>query len=1125
MLNQIIVIMKHLNKLLLAVVMAVTALAASAFDVDDCSFDIYNSTNRLVSCTGLSSQGKGKSSLSLEIPGTVSYNGTTYRVYRITANAFANQSNLTGVRIWWGTKIIADGAFNGCANITFLRMPSSVQYVGTNAFIGCTKLKSVYYSTYNTKPYTNLSSWINQGSGITLYLPKRTYLSNSDITGMSNWANFTINKDNEDVYDWYAQSGAYWCALSLGSNEEQSPTASVDLCLTGFNNSSYATWAPTQAYNYMNKADIKFVYKQIAGYAFYGKTNMTSIDLDKLTSLTYIGGAAFSNCSALTTLKIPSSVTEMSAGSCIDGCTALTAVTINSANTYYSAYNGAVFNKAQTTLYRVPEGKSGTFYDSAYPTGVTSFANYAFYNCKKVTHIWVPYGVKSIGSNAFYNCTGLTQLKIPSSVTSLASNALYAAKITWCNVNLTTAPTVTGVGSITHLFVPYGATSSYTTAKGWNPTDINTGGQQAFDYETGSVFYTVTSSASTTANNGSTYAGRAKVVCDGITYNRTSATTVNVPAYVTISGKNYAVTKIGEDAFNNNTGNITVTGCANVDTVGDYAFQNQPITSYAFTHNLNAIMNYAFDGSGLTGTVQLPYGVHYVRSYAFGHGKYERIVFPASIDGHNGTEVTGTTTLKEFIWNQNWGRTYTGWDFTGVPSNCYFRFPTGMIQQWKNNSKLSSRASYITAGAYDYAYYNNYTGTYFCTIISTASTTYNGTTYAGKAKYVYHPNIQNQTATTGNYGFATSEQDRTVSGDYRSYLITEIGDSLLYGSKYTGGTIPAAVTRIGQSAFRSCDYKVNNLTLPSGLTFIGHDAFYNSKITGELKVPASVTTLEDYALCTGTLTSIYFPDMALPTMGSCVWSQGISGNVWVPNSRANSYLTEANKWGTNYSGKLAVYIKPSRSTVTFGSVVPVDMQAAGINAYYASNYDKSQTGKEVTLTKANKAPENTGLLLTDLTDKEYRIPRPTTSVSAPMTNYLVAVSSQTNVYTVTGGVGYYWDNATSPYHFKKPTNNWYIGGPSYERTYGSAYLKLSSAEAGNLTDVYTNLWPYTPPVGVVGDVTGDGVVDIADVNAIIDIMLHKKQTSDFPGNANVDGQGGIDIGDVNAVINIMLHKS
>lgn len=1115
--------MKKFNKLLLAVVMVVTAFAASAFEVGDCAYEISNSTKRLVNCTGLSAQGKGKSSLALEIPGTVSYNGTTYRVYRIAQNAFANQSNLTGVSIRWGTKIINDGAFNGCGNITYLRMASSVQYVGSNAFIGCTKLKSVYYASYDTKPYTNYTSWINKGSGITLYLPKRSTLSASDITGMSNWANFTIDKTKEDVYDWYTNN-AYWCAISLGSTDEQSPAESVDLCLTGFNNSVSTTFAPTSSYNYMNSADIKFVYKAIANSAFRDKTNVTSINLDKLTSLTTISGYAFYGCTALNELLIPASVTTLNPGSFIDGCTSLTNVVINSANTTYSSYSGMVYNKAQTILHRVPEGKSGALYDNGFPTGVTTFSNYAFYDCKKVTHIWVPYGVKSIGDQAFYNCTGLTQLKIPSSVTSMSSSALASAKITWCNVNLTTAPTVSNVGSISYLFVPYGATSSYTTAKGWNPTyGINPNGQQAFDAESGNIFYTVTSSASTTAINGSTYAGRAKVVCGSKTYNQTSATTVNIPDYIYVSGKSYAVTKIGEDAFNNNTGNITVTGCANVDTVGAYAFQNQPVIKYPFGHKSSRyIMTYAFDGAGLTGTIALPYGVQVLGNYAFGNGKYSRLIIPSSISNIYGDFCKNTTTLTELVLNfegKTW-YTYAGWDLGTVPSTCYIRVPVGRVQHYKNNSALSSRSSYITAGAYDFAYENSYNGSWHLTILSNSSTTFNGNTYAGTAKYVYYTSNPDKTGC----GFDTYETDKTVEGDQRKYLITQIGDSCLAGAKSTTLNIPSSVTRIGDNAFYGVStITTANLTLPSGLTYIGANAFRSTKLTGEIKIPSTVTSIGHDAFWNVPLTSIFFSGDKPGTLGADAWDSGSNApnlTVWVKNEYAYKFLDAASNssWSSGCKTRLGAWIQPTRSTVLYGSVLPGNFSSANINAYYASGYDKSNPTKQLTLTKANQAPENTGLLLIDLTpNKEYRIPRPTGSVSAPMTNYFVA-TPRTNTSMASVTVGYKWDYDANPKHFVKQTSTWYYG-PSYDNGYGTAYLKLSSAEAIN--DVYTSLYPYTQPVGVPGDVNNDGKVDITDVNLVINMMLGK---ASYNAKGDMNNDGKIDITDVNLVINKMLGK-
>ena len=57
-----------------------------------------------------------------------------------------------------------------------------------------------------------------------------------------------------------------------------------------------------------------------------------------------------------------------------------------------------------------------------------------------------------------------------------------------------------------------------------------------------------------------------------------------------------------------------------------------------------------------------------------------------------------------------------------------------------------------------------------------------------------------------------------------------------------------------------------------------------------------------------------------------------------------------------------------------------------------------------------------------------------------------------------------------------------------------------------------------PDVPLTGDVNGDGEVNIADVNAVIDMILTGKQAT--PGDVNGDGE--VNIADVNAVIDSIL---
>ena len=74
-----------------------------------------------------------------------------------------------------------------------------------------------------------------------------------------------------------------------------------------------------------------------------------------------------------------------------------------------------------------------------------------------------------------------------------------------------------------------------------------------------------------------------------------------------------------------------------------------------------------------------------------------------------------------------------------------------------------------------------------------------------------------------------------------------------------------------------------------------------------------------------------------------------------------------------------------------------------------------------------------------------------------------------------------------------------------------------------MTLAISGTWNDTTPI--VGDVTGEGDVDVSDGNAVINIILNKNTQDDYPGNADVTGEGDIDVSDVNAIINIILGKT
>ena len=153
----------------------------------------------------------------------------------------------------------------------------------------------------------------------------------------------------------------------------------------------------------INGTDLKFI-REMAGRDFNGeKTDgkLSILDLSEAKIVeggdayvrygvnyhTYndeLGDYAFYFCSGLTSLTLPSGVTEIG-DYAFSICSGLTSLTI--------------------------------------PSSVTEIGNSAFYCCSGLTSLTLPSSVTSIGTSAFFCCYGLISLTIPSSVTAIGSRA------------------------------------------------------------------------------------------------------------------------------------------------------------------------------------------------------------------------------------------------------------------------------------------------------------------------------------------------------------------------------------------------------------------------------------------------------------------------------------------------------------------------------------------------------------------------------------------------------------------------------------------------------------------------------------------------------------------------------
>lgn len=143
-------------------------------------------------------------------------------------------------------------------------------------------------------------------------------------------------------------------------------------------------------------------------------------DLTISSNVTFIGDDALAYCTGLTSIVVPNSVTFIGR-SAFEGCTSVTSMTVESGNPMYDSRDNcnAIIETASNTL--ISACKTAFI-----PTSVTAIGEFAFANCRGLTSLTIPNSVTHIGDEAFFYCYQLKSLTIPSSVTSLGLNPFLA---------------------------------------------------------------------------------------------------------------------------------------------------------------------------------------------------------------------------------------------------------------------------------------------------------------------------------------------------------------------------------------------------------------------------------------------------------------------------------------------------------------------------------------------------------------------------------------------------------------------------------------------------------------------------------------------------------------------------
>jgi hypothetical protein len=243
--------------------------------------------------------------------------------------------------------------------------------------------------------------------------------------------------------------------------------------------------------------------KSIGDYAFSGCSSLAGLTIP--SGVASLGNSVFSGCAGLRTLTIPSSVRTIG-DYVFSGCSSLASARI-SANIKSLGNNVFAGCTALTNL-----TLSGS---------VTSIGDYAFSGCSSLATLTLSSGLTSLGNNAFSDCSSLRSITIPSRVSAIGD---YAFADCTSLASVTLPAKITSTGNYTFL----GCTSLRSITIPGKTTQI---GDYAFSGCTGLDGVTIPSSVTS--------------IGAGSFLNCTSLVTVTIPG---------SVVSIGYEAFSGCTG-------------------------------------------------------------------------------------------------------------------------------------------------------------------------------------------------------------------------------------------------------------------------------------------------------------------------------------------------------------------------------------------------------------------------------------------------------------------------------------------------------------------------------------------------------------------------------------------
>ena len=592
--------MKRVIFILFAVMFGGTLTAQNQFTIGDLTYEVLNGGN------SVEVHDCDTSATSVDIPSTVTNNGTKYSVTSIRYTAFYECRTLTSITIPNSITTIETMTFYGCSSLTSVNIPNSVISIGDYAFSKCSSLTSVNIPNSVISIGESAFSYCSSLTSVTI--PNSVIsIGESAFSYCSSLTSVTIPNSVTYIGD-----GTFYNCSSLTS-------VTIPNSVTSIKYSAFSGCSSLTSVTIPNSV------KSIRDWAFSGCSNLTAINVDSGNthyssidgvlynhaqdtliqcpeakssvnipkSVTYIRNEAFSGCSNLTSITIPNSVKSIGDWA-FSGCSNLTAINVDSGNTHYSSIDGVLYNYAQDTLIQCPKIKSSI----TIPNSVTYIRNEAFSGCSNLTSVSIPNSVKSIGERAFSDCSNLTAINVDSDNThyssingilyNYAQDTLIQCPGAKSSVNIPNKVTTIGYGAFSHCNNLTAITI---------PNNIKSIGENAFSNCDNLTAITIPNSVKSIGERAFSNCSNLTAInvdsgnthyssIDGILYNHAQDTLIQCPGAKSSVNIPNKVTTIGYGAFCN---------CNN-------------LTAITIPNSITSIEENAFEGcSNLTSVLSLAY--------------------------------------------------------------------------------------------------------------------------------------------------------------------------------------------------------------------------------------------------------------------------------------------------------------------------------------------------------------------------------------------------------------------------------------------------------------------------------------------------------------------------------------